>query len=607
MAASPNTISLTGKQWSIRDTLDATNARAAHTLSASFQVSPFIGEVLFARGITDEEAWRRTLEPRFEDLHDPSLLLGMDEGVRRILCAIDANERILIYGDYDVDGTTGTVVLRRALELIGAQTGYHIPHRFTEGYGVNQVALEKAKREGYTLVITVDCGIRGHEPLTWARDNNLDCIVTDHHLPDATEGAPPAVAVINPNQAGCPYPDKHLAGVGVAFKLAHSLLRARGRESLIKGFLKMVAIGTVADIAPLVGENRTIVQLGLADLPKASNHGLRALMEVAGCFDKNTDKDGMNGANGAKKFIVNAMDIGFRLAPRINAAGRMDAARQIVELFEATNETVARDLAMGLDKLNRERQEVQKQIVGFAVTELESDVNAASHVAVIAGENWHRGVIGLAASKIAEKYNRPAIVISLDGEHGHGSARSIEDYHLLDGLTSCAKLFEQFGGHAAAAGLKIRRDRINDLRTQLNSHAVAHFGASVPAAKVNIDYRLPASEITRDFIHQLNRLEPLGAGWRKPVFMTGGLRVAGDVRVMKDRHLKIYCLGQNGKRLEAVWWNAVEHLRAQGHDTATLAAGQSIELAYTLELNTWQGEQRVQLVVQDTRKAVDNG
>lgn len=596
-------ISLTGKQWSIRDSLDATNRQAAHTLAARFGVSPFIGEVLFARGITDEEAMRRTLEPRFEDLHDPSSLLGMDAAVRRILSAVDAKERILIYGDYDVDGTTGTVVLRRALELIGAHTGYHIPHRFTEGYGVNQLALEKAKREGYTLVITVDCGIRGHEPLTWARENNLDCIVTDHHLPDATEGAPPAVAVINPNQTGCSYPDKNLAGVAVAFKLAHSLLRARNRESLIKGFLKMVAIGTVADIAPLIGENRSIVQLGLADLPKASNHGLRALMEVAGCFEKDATT---NGENGAKKFSVNAMDIGFRLAPRINAAGRMDAARQIVELFEAANESVALDLAIGLDKLNRERQEVQKQIVGFAVNELEADLHAASHVAVIAGENWHRGVIGLAASKIAEKYNRPAIVISMDGEHGHGSGRSIEDYHLLDGLTACGKLFEQFGGHRAAAGLKIRRDRINDLRAQLNTHAVAHFGAIVPAAKVNIDYRLPSEEITRDFIHQLNRLEPFGAGWRKPVFMTGGLRVAGEPRVMKDRHLKIFCVGQNGKRLEAVWWNAVEHLHAQGHSAATLAANQSIELAYTPELNSWQGEQRVQLVVQDIRRIVDN-
>src|ERR671915_2407658 len=256
---------------------------------------------------TAQKRWaaRALLNPSVEQLHDPSLMLGMTEAAARVLRAVDAGEPILIYGDYDVDGTTGTVVLRRALQVLGATTGFHVPHRFTEGYGIRREALERAKAEGYGLVISVDCGIRAHEPLEWARANGLDVIVTDHHLPDDDEGAPPAFAVLNANQRGCQYPDKNLAGVGVAFKLAHACLRERGRENLIRGFLKVVAIGTVADVAPLVGENRAIVALGLADIHEATNLGLRALMEVAGC------KDGRG---------MRASDLGFRVGPRINAA-----------------------------------------------------------------------------------------------------------------------------------------------------------------------------------------------------------------------------------------------------------------------------------------------
>ena len=335
-------------------------------------------------------------------------MLGMQDAVARVLRAIDAGEKILVYGDYDVDGTTGTVVLRRALSLLGAQTGFHVPHRFTEGYGIQQAALEKAREDGYTLVISVDCGIRAFEPLHWARENNLDVIVTDHHLPDEGVGAPPAFCVLNPNQHGCQYPDKNLAGVGVAFKLAHALFRERGRESQIAGFLKMVAIGTVADVAQLVGENRAIVALGLADLPKATNPGLRALMEIAGC----------NNGRG-----MTAYDLGFRLGPRINAAGRMDAARAVVELFEAEDSAEAKRLAEHLDTRNRERQGVQQEIVNLALAEFESSVDSKSqtHVAVIAGDGWHRGVIGIAASKIAEKLHRPCIVISLDSDDGPGT------------------------------------------------------------------------------------------------------------------------------------------------------------------------------------------
>jgi single-stranded-DNA-specific exonuclease len=566
------------KRWIVREP----DERGALTLGASVGVSKVVAGLLLARGCVDEESARKFLRPSHEQLHDPSLMLGMSDAVGRILRAIDAGEPILVYGDYDVDGTTGTVVLRKALQLLGARTGYHVPHRFTEGYGVQQPALEKAMADGFKVVVSVDCGIRAHEPLYWARNNGLDVIVTDHHLPDEDEGAPPAYAVLNPNQKGCDYPDKNLAGVGVAFKLSHALLRERGREALIGGFLKMVAIGTVADVAPLVGENRTIVALGLADLPKATNPGLRALMEVAGCGDGRS---------------MTSTDLGFRLGPRINAAGRMDAARTVVELFETTEASVARSLAQNLEERNRERQAVQREIVKLAFAELEStkDSSAGHHVAVIAGDGWHRGVIGIAASKIAERINRPCVVISLDDEMGHGSARSIEAYHLLNGLTECADLFERFGGHSHAAGLAIKREHISELRRRLNEHAASSLRDEDLVPLLHIDAELPSEALTLKLAEELRALEPYGAGNPRPVFMTRNLRVMGEPRIMKERHYKLRLMGQDGPSLEAVWWDGVEEAER------TPRPDDSIELAYSLEPNTWQGVTRLQLNVKDMR------
>jgi len=280
MTAAPS-LKKKSKKWIVRKT-DHPRARE---LATQLGVSPIVADLLVARGYQDPDSAKHFLNPSRDQLHDPFLMRGMPAAVERVLRAIDRHEPILIYGDYDVDGTTGTAVLLRALRMLGATAGFHVPHRFTEGYGIQQPALEKAANEGYKLVVSVDCGIRAHEPLVWAREHGLDIIITDHHLPDEDEGSPPALAVLNPNQHGCDYPDKSLAGVGVAFKLVHALFRERGKESAVPGFLKMVAIGTVADVAKLVGENRAIVALGLADLPRAINPGLRALIEIAGCGD----------------------------------------------------------------------------------------------------------------------------------------------------------------------------------------------------------------------------------------------------------------------------------------------------------------------------------
>jgi single-stranded-DNA-specific exonuclease len=490
----------------------------------------------------------------------------------------------LIYGDYDVDGTTGTAVLLRALRMLGATAGYHVPHRFTEGYGIQQAALEKAASAGYKLVVSVDCGIRAHEPLVWARNNGLDVIITDHHLPDEDEGAPPAFTVLNPNQDGCTYPDKNLAGVGVAFKLVHALFRERGRESVVPGFLKMVAIGTVADVAKLVGENRAIVALGLSDLPKAVNYGLRALIDIAGCGD------------GAE---VNAYDLGFRIGPRINAAGRMDAASAVVDLFNAKDREEARRLAEHLDTRNRERMEMQREIFNRAIEEFESgpDRDHQTHAAVIAGDDWHRGVIGLAASKIAERLNRPCVVISFEGDIGHGSARSIEAYHLFNGLTACRDLLDKFGGHSHAAGLAIRRECLPEFRRRLNEHAASCLTEDDLTPAIAIDAEVAATDLGFELSKELRMLEPFGAGNPRPVLATRGLRVMGEPQIIKDQHLKFRVAGDNNRPFEAIWWRGVEEADVKPQPD------QRIDLAYEFEAQPWMGDIRLQLSVRDLKNS----
>jgi single-stranded-DNA-specific exonuclease len=573
---------MSAKRWILR----GYDSELVASLASALAVSPTLAALLLARGCENEESARKFLKPTPDQLHDPYLMLGMDKAVARLLRAIDRGERILVYGDYDVDGTTGTALLLRALNLLGAQTGYHLPHRFTEGYGIQQAALEKAVAEGYRLAVSVDCGIRAHAPLYWARANGLDVIITDHHLPDDSadgEGVPPAYAVLNPNQSDCSYPDKNLAGVGVAFKLVEALFRERGRESQVSAFLKLVAIGTVADVAKLTGENRAIVALGLQDLPKATNPGLRALMDVAGCGE------GVG---------LTAYDIGFRIGPRINAAGRMDAARAVVELLGTRSSAEARRLAQHLDSRNQERKQVQQQIVNLAIAELESaetePVN--SYVAVIAGQGWHRGVIGIAASKIAERINRPCVILSIEGEVAHGSARSIEPYHLLNGLTACSDLFEKFGGHSHAAGITIKPERIGELRRRLNEHAAACLTAEDLRPCVYLDAELPTSEITFELIRELQLLEPYGAGNVRPVFLARNLCILSEPRLIGQGHLKMTVAGPHGRPLEAIWWQGAERL-------GELQGG--IDLAYTIETSNWTGQALLQLSVQEVR--VGNG
>ncbi len=561
------------KRWIIQK---HDHAKAAH-LADEIKVSRLVAALLIARGYETSERAHKFLNPCYEDLHEPFLLKGMRESVDRIFKAIDAGEKILIWGDYDVDGTTGTVLLRKTLKILGGETAFHVPNRFTEGYGINIPALEQAKADGCKVVISVDCGIRSFEPIEWAKANGLYFIVTDHHISDPVRGNPDAFAVINPNQPECAYPDKHLAGVGVAFKLAHALLREKGKDDLVPAFLKIAAIGTIADIMQLTGENRAIVALGLKDLPNTKNFGLKALMEVADCTSEMT-----------------SYHIGFRIAPRINAAGRMDVATHVVELFEAEDFGKARTLAAILDSRNRERQRVQQQITELAL--LETAEFGARKFVVVAGEGWHRGVIGLAASRIAERLHRPTIVLSMEDGFAHGSARSIANYHLLNALESCPELFEQFGGHAAAAGMKIRSENIEAVRDALNVYAESSLTDDHLQPELKIDARVSPATLSLQMVQELTQLEPFGAGNPKPVFVTNGLYIRDEPFVMKEKHLKFWLDDRDGHRFEAVWWDGVE--RSSGR---TLAPGSRIEMAYTAEINTWQSNRRLQLVVEDLR------
>lgn len=561
------------KRWLLRKH----DRDAVSKLARELSVPPLIAALLITRGHDDPEKAHTFLNPSPEHLHEPYLLKGMREAVERIEKAIANNEKVLIWGDYDVDGTTGTVLLRKMFRLLGVETGFHVPNRFTEGYGINIPALEQAQRDGYSLVISVDCGIRSFEPLEWARDHGLDVIVTDHHLTDEVRGNPPAVAIVNPNQTGCMYPDKNLAGVGVAFKLAHALLREHNLEHEVPGFLKIAAIGTVADVMNLTGENRAIVALGLLDLPKTDSFGLKALMEVADCTSEMT-----------------SYHIGFRIGPRINAAGRMDVAKHVIELFEEPDFAKARQLANVLDTRNRERQQMQQKITELALTETET--HHGKHFIVVAGEGWHRGVIGLAASRIAEKLYRPTIVLSVENGKAHGSARSIPGFHLLEALDSCGGLFEQYGGHAAAAGMTITSERIDDARAALNKYAASILNDDELTPQLYIDALVTPETLDLKLLEQLAMFEPVGQGNPKPIFLTRDLVLTDEPYVMKDKHLKLRLVAKSGKQFEAVWWDGVERSKGQ-----TLKPNSRIELAYIPEANSWQGTTRLQLVVEDLK------
>jgi single-stranded-DNA-specific exonuclease len=565
---------------------------SAAALAASLNLSPIVAQLLVQRGINETEAARTFLNPALDQLHSPALMLGMQKAVERLAAAISDKEDMLIYGDYDVDGTVAVVILKTAIELCGGTVDFHVPHRIREGYGMKDDVIEAAAAAGVRLIISVDTGIRAFDAAKTAKRLGVDLIVTDHHLPENDARIPDALAVLNPNQPECEYPYKFLCGAGVALKLAQALIaKLRGEAEcarLLPSFIKMVAIATVADAVPLTGENRVFAKLGLDGLRRPVNAGLRALFEVA----KVGDKPGG----------VSATDIGFRVAPRLNAAGRMDVARDVIELFTTKDAARAKELAAKLHKLNAERQAEELRILAAMQIRVDTDSELQNAFClVVDGDGWHRGVIGICATRLVEKYGKPTLVIARDGAEGHGSGRSIAGFHLLDALDheSCKPLFSRYGGHSHAVGFALPSDRIPALRSAMDAYARTKLTRADLEPALEVDGELGFDDLTSKLYDSLRRLEPFGQANREPIFIIRNARMVGPPRLLKEKHMKLrVAAGQNGRVFDVLAWRMAENLQG-----LNLIAGESLDLAFRLDENQHPEFGGLQLILCDLGRA----
>jgi single-stranded-DNA-specific exonuclease len=541
-----------------------------------------ISKLLINRGITDPDQAYRFLHPQLDDLHDPYLMKGMKAAVKRLGSALQAGEGVFIYGDYDVDGITSIAVLRRALEMLGGKVGYHIPDRLGEGYGLKKEIVEDAYSDGYRLVVSVDCGIRDFDVCEYARERGVDLIVTDHHLPDSE--LPPAFAILNPRQPECTYPEKNLAAVGVVLKLVQALFAGTERSGVVPHFLKMVAIGTVADMVPLTGENRVIAKFGLSGLSDARNVGLKALLEGAGVGQD-----------------VDQFDVGFKLAPRINAFTRMGGGKEIVDLFALTDPSQAEATVRDMNAKNIQRRQEENRILSEIETwSEEAPREFQSSFVLVAGLDWHKGVIGNVASRVAERFYRPVLVVSLLDGQGQGSGRSIPDFHLLKALDHCKGFFQKHGGHAQAVGCTLREEFCNPkgidaLRARLKDYADSILDTATLTPILTIDSNVPIDQISLDFYSELSRLAPYGIGNPVPVFRSRGARVVGGPWILKDRHLKLRVAGKS-EPLDVIWWR-------NGAAAQDVESGSSIDVVYQLAKDVYRGKEKLVLTVKDLKTA----
>jgi len=546
---------------------------AAAILAQSAGLPLIVAELLTERGVRSAQEADLFLNPRIEHLLDPYAMQGMTAAVSRVQAAIAARELILIYGDYDVDGTTAIVLLKTALEMLGGVVDFHVPHRLREGYGMQEEVLAAAAGRGVRLVISVDTGIRAFAAAEAAARLGMDLIITDHHLAQdvpGLPGLPSALAILNPNQPGCAYACKHLCGAGVAFKLAQALLEAwdadRARSKILPSFLKMLAIATVADAVPLLGENRIFASVGLEQLRRPASAGLRSLMQTARLDPKQR--------------ALTSTDLAFRIAPRINAAGRMDVASEVVELFTTRDVVRAGELASKLDRLNSERQQAEATMLEEIDRRLRDEpAFAASRCIVIEGEGWHRGIIGILASRVVDRARRPAIVIALESGEAYGSGRSVPGFHLLQAIEGCKELFTRFGGHAHAVGFSLPASRLEELKSRIETWASLNVEDAAPILRCHAV--LPLDQITDALYGWLRRLEPLGNGNEEPIFVAYNVRVAAAARAIKDRHVCLQLVqGTRGTAWSALGWDWAARVQALG-----LEPGSVLHIAYKLREN----------------------
>jgi single-stranded-DNA-specific exonuclease len=567
--------------WRVREC----DAVAVRELAAALSVSPVMGALLLNRGHSDVEDAKRFLRPSLDHLIDPDELDGVNAAVERISRAVAENEKILVYGDYDVDGMTSAALLYHFFKLISARAEFFLPRRMEEGYGLNAARLRQFRSEGVDLLITVDCGISAIEEARLARELGIDLVITDHH---ESEGElPDAVAVINPKRPGSRYPYRGLAGVGVAFKLAWALSRHfSGQKKVTTEFrdfllnaVGLVALGTVADVVPLTDENRALVSAGLSALANSRLPGIRALMNVVGITDG-----------------LSARDIAFRLAPRLNAAGRLNEPAAGFELLTTGSFGRALEIARDLDSKNRKRQGIERKILASAQKMLgEFPHPYDRRVILLADSDWHSGVLGIVASRLAEKYYRPTLLLSIDGDVAKGSARSIPPFHLFDALKSCEDVLENYGGHAQAAGVTVRAERIDELRDALDAAAGGLTGEDMVPA-MTMDAEVSLAEVTPSLVKELQLLEPFGERNPVPLFVSRSVEVAGRPRRLgaDGQHLSFF-VRDGSKSMRAIAFGMGELSKSLENHQRT------ISVVFEPQVDTWRGTGEIELVVRDIR------
>jgi len=548
--------------WRLRDY----DRAAAVALQNELGLFPVTARILAGRGIDSVAAAQSFLHPSLDELHSPFAFVQMEAAVQRLLAAIEGGERIVVHGDYDVDGITGTVVLLVGLRALGADIDYLVPHRVDDGYGLKPRGVDHAHQKGAKVLIAVDCGITAHAAAERALELGIDLIIADHHEPG--DETPPATAILNPRLADAGYPEADLAAVGVAFKLVRGVLERHPKGFRGTALLKLVALGTVADMVPLRGENRVIAHYGLATLGEAVNPGLRALMDLAGV-----------------RAPITETDIGFRIAPRINAVGRLGHPKDAVEMFLATDPGEARRFAKRLHETNARRREIEAEVLEQALDQKPAETTS---VVVVGGEGWHRGVIGIVAARLVDRWGKPAVVIAIDEKDAFGSARSIPGFDIVGALGSVSELLEEFGGHRQAAGLQLRADNVEPLREALAATGGEELELALQrSADIVCDAELELDDEVLGLARELERLAPFGIGNPRPRLLCRDLKIEEEPKLIKEQHLKLR-LANGAQRADAIAWRRPEL-------AGILSKGDRFDAVAKLTINRWGGREEPQL------------
>jgi single-stranded-DNA-specific exonuclease len=558
----------------------ATDAAKATRLASELNISPVLARILVARGYTEPEDAYRFLKPSLGDLADPKRLPDIEPAVRRLARAVERKEPVLVYGDYDADGLTSTALWLTTLRKLGVRAEPYIPHREQEGYDLHPNAIEAARRIGASVVLTCDCGTRAHHAVDALNAAGLEVVITDHHEP--SDRLPNALAVVNPKRADSQYPFRELSGVGVSFRVAEALLRERNlsRNGFRNTMLDLVALGTVADVVPLIGENRVLVKLGLEQLHQTQRVGLQALKQVAG------------GRN-----YPTARDIGFGLAPRMNAAGRLEDATLALQLLITEDKNIAEEIAKKLDKHNRDRQKLQEEAVQEAIAQVERENLARHRALVVHSPNWRHGIVGLVAGKLMHHYYRPVAAVTIDSESGvaRGSMRSIPEFNLTALLAQMKSLCLKCGGHAAAGGFAVALERFDDLCDLITAFAEAHLTDDDLVPVLEIDQEIAPSEATLRLVQELGMLEPFGAGNERPLFLCRGVEVLGSRASSDGKHLFLKVRGEGGVETAAVLWDGGDY---------PIEPQTRVDLVFDLEEDTYYGHGTTRWVIKDFEEQV---